>query len=563
MEAIKTMKMGGHVGNTLGYVINSYPTLTRVILELVQNSLDSDATAIKIIVDYKSQMLCVRDNGCGISPAKFEQALSSFCSSMKERDKLGQFGIGLLSPLGKCHGFVITSAAKSEKHEYYRWIFNSELILKNPDWSEIPMVPIQNLIYSRTGKGGSKTVQTADWRTEVALDHFSHDRSVSSILLSELKSLILGQFSEAMRRLDCEVNITIKRSNSVQKEYDSFKAASFSGESLGRVEYGDEKSGKTSFDMYLALKQRTGRKGVVTVGIGDNPFRIPMSVFCKSTSELDSDIAKVLLSGTFEGTIISSNCALHPNRKEFLDNEARLNFLIHLESWVKNYGQKQIASIKDGEKDVWLQAVGSMAISQLEERIKSQLPHLLGVVKSFKMGTIGPGHIGFAEAKQEQPFQSSKKALSERKKKRSRPTIDPSGVDREPTLHPGHTPFTVAGEGPKRRLVRGHSTGLQFVFEEMPGNDNHWEFEPKTGTLTFNMRSDIWAKMETSERNLILYQQYVAIKALEMQLEPPAVRPQVFEFLQRELKSAAIFITATSVLHPRKSKEEVGKKIGK
>jgi hypothetical protein len=204
-----------------------------------------------------------------------------------------------------------------------------------------------------------------------------------------------------------------------------------------------------------------------------------------------------------------------------------------------------------------------MAISQLEERIKSQLPHLLGVVKSFKMGTIGPGHIGFEEAKQEQPFSSSRKEFSDRKKKRSRPEVDTSKVDREPTLHPGHTPFTVAGEGTKRRLVRGHSTGLQFVFEEMPGNDHHWEFEPRTGALTFNMRSDIWAKMETSERNLILYQQYVAIKALEMQLEPPAVRPQVFEFLQRELKSAAIFITATSFLQPRKSKAEVGKKMSK
>jgi hypothetical protein len=561
MEPIKTMKMGVHVGNALGYVTNNYPTLTKVVLELVQNSLDSDADVISVVVDYKTQMLCVRDNGCGISPDKFQLAISSVCSSLKQTSgKLGQFGIGMLSPLGKCRGFVVTSAAKSDKHEYNRWIFDSEAILKGSSLPEIPMVPMASIAYSRSRKSGNSKVEAVDWRTEVALDHFSNDKSISSISLSELKSLILGQFSEAMRRLNCQVNIAIKRLNSAKKELDSFQAASFSGEPFGQVEYGDMKSGRTMFDMYLAPKTKTGRKGQILVGIEGNDFRIPLAVFAKSTPEMGNDVAQTLLSGTLEGAVISSNCSLNPNRKEFEDNEARLNFLIHLESWVKNHGQKHIASIKDGERDVWLQAVGSMAISQLEERIKSQLPHLLGVVKSFKMGTIGPGHIGFEEAKQEQPFLSSKKGLSERKKKRSRPTIDTSSVDREPTLHPGHTPFTVAGEGAKRRLVRGHSTGLQFVFEEMPGNDNHWEFEPKNGTLTFNMRSDIWAKMETSERNLILYQQYVAIKALEMQLEAPAVRQPVFEFLQRELKSAAIFITSTSTLQPRKSRSEIGKK---
>ncbi len=557
---VQMFEMIPHMGNTMGYVTDRYPTLMRVVLEIVQNSLDSEATEISVVIDYKTRMLAVRDNGSGISPEKFKEALSSLCYSIKGKaGKLGQFGIGLISPLGKCKGFLVTSAAKGEKHEYNRWIFDCQSILKNFELPKIPMVPMPNLSYSRLRKSGNKKVEAVDWRTEIALNEFTSDRSINAISLSELQSLILGHFSEVMRRLDCQVNVTIKRVNNATKEISSFKAASFSGEPFGQVEYGDMKSGRTMFDMYLAPKTKTGRKGQILVGIEGNDFRIPFPVFAKSTPEMDHDVTQTLLSGTFEGAVISSNCSLNPNRKEFEDNEARLNFLIHLESWVKNHGQKHIASIKDGERDVWLQAVGSMAISQLEERIKSQLPHLLGVVKSFKMGTIGPGHIGFEEAKQEQPFPSSKK-LGEKKKKRSRPTIDTSNVDREPTLHPGHTPFTVAGEGTKRRLVRGHSTGLQFVFEEMPGNDNHWEFEPKTGTLTFNMRSDIWAKMETSERNLILYQQYVAIKALEMQLEAPAVRQSVFEFLQRELRSAAIFITATSTLQPRKSRSEIGKK---
>lgn len=569
-ESVMEMEFDLHEGKSLLYITNAYPTITRVILEMVQNSLDSEATVITVVIDYKTKTLAVRDNGCGMSPAKFSDALRSVCSSSKERDKLGQFGIGLLSPLGKCKGFVITSAAKADKHQYHRWIFDSEKILKSRTLPKIPFVPMLNLFYAASSAKSVKDRVPVDWRTEVCLDHFSNDKSINSVSLIELKSLVLGQFSEAMRKLNASVNVTIKRAGSAKKEFDSFKAANFNGERLGEIVYGDKKSERTSFDIYLAPKTKLGRKGQIVIGIEGNDFRIPVSLFLRSVSELDSDITSFLTSGTFEGSIISSSCELHTNRKEFLDNEARLNFLINLEAWVKNHGQKHVVSIKDGERDTWLQAVGSLAINQLESRLKNQFPYLLDVVKTFRVGTIGPGHQGFSEAKQQQGFSSANKFG--RKNGKSHDEADQlmqniPNVDREPMLHPGHTPFTVAGEGNKRRKVRGHSTGMQFVYEELPGNDHHWEFDAETGILTFNMRSDIWEKMERSEkketveRNLILYQQYIAIKALELQLQPPSFRPQIFEFLQQELKSSAIFITQSSFLQPRKSKSEVGKKV--
>lgn len=279
---------------------------------------------------------------------------------------------------------------------------------------------------------------------------------------------------------------------------------------------------------------------------------------------MDSEVVNILNSGVFEGCILSSNCLLHPNRKEFVDNEARLMLLIHLESWVKNHGRKQVAAMKDTEKDAWLQAVGSIAISQLEENLRNQMPYLLEVVKSFKVGTIGSGHNGYDGAKQEQVFPSAQKRQpADNEDQAPHEESKSPNPDREPTLHPGHTPFKVAGDGQKRRTVRGHSTGLQFVFEELPGNDNHWEFDGARGILTFNTRSDIWAKMEVSERNLILYQQYVAIKALELQLQPTPVRQSVFEFLQKELKSASVFISTSAVTPARRAHNEVGRRFKK
>jgi hypothetical protein len=180
------------------------------------------------------------------------------------------------------------------------------------------------------------------------------------------------------------------------------------------------------------------------------------------------------------------------------------------------------------------------------------------------MGTVGSGHKNFEKAKKEQDVTSTdwKEVLKNHSNPKveapapaPKPKSEPSGE------HPGHMPFLVSGpKGQKRKVVRGHSTGLQFIYEELPGNENHWEFNRDSGALTFNTRSDVWDKMEQAgERNLILYQEYVAIKALELQLMPPPQRPIIFEFLQKELRTASIFIASTSVLQPRQAKSEVGK----
>jgi len=51
--------------------------------------------------------------------------------------------------------------------------------------------------------------------------------------------------------------------------------------------------------------------------------------------------------------------------------------------------------------------------------------YLLDVVRNFKKGTIGPGHYGFNEAKQQQGFKSAKNSFSDRngKKKESEESI--------------------------------------------------------------------------------------------------------------------------------------------
>ena len=86
------------------HVAKSYPYLLDVILETIQNAIDSGATRIAIAVDQKKRSVDIVDNGVGATKSKFEEALQSVCQTMKMRDKLGQFGIGLISPLGSANG---------------------------------------------------------------------------------------------------------------------------------------------------------------------------------------------------------------------------------------------------------------------------------------------------------------------------------------------------------------------------------------------------------------------------------------------------------------------------
>lgn len=547
-----TFKLGIHVGKALSYIVNLYPTMMSVILELVQNSLDSNSKDITVIIDYSRRDVKVRDDGNGISSEKFAEAIGRVCDSMKEKDKLGQFGIGMLSPLGKCKEFYITSIPKGSNMGYNKWFFYSDRILKSKGLPEIPHSELNKAVFSRSGQS-MKDREVFNWRTEVNISEFKNDRTTMSVTISELQRLINSRFSEAMKALDAKVTILIKQADG-HKQQLSFKADAFRGEKMKTIVYGVTGE-QTSFETYISPKTASGRKGELVVGVQGDIFKIGMKDFVKTISQYASaDSLNILTSGTFEGIITSDCCTLHQNRKEFVDDDNLMNMVIHLEEWVKHHAIPVITSMKDGQRDEWLQAVGSVAISNLESRLKKEMPHLLGIIKRFKNGLVkAKPHEEAQDYKSKTP--SSPVHYEKGKGQTSTP---PKGGQ-----SPVGIKLTVAGPfGQKRRLVSGTSTGLQFVYEELPGNDHHWEFDGESGILVFNMRSDIWEKMERSgERSLILYQEYVGIKALEMQLEPEISRPTVFEFLQRELRSASLFISGSSHLHPRKARSEVGKKI--
>jgi len=544
--------LGFHSGKTLSKISLTYPTLFSVILELVQNSLDSNAKEISVIIDYVKRTLKVRDDGDGITTDRFAAVIGQICGSMKEDDKLGQFGMGMLSPLGKCKYFCITSIPKGENIGYNRWSFDSYKLLSSKDLPEIPHSAVSKTIYSKKG-GTIKNHEVFNYRTEVSIFDFKPDKANSVITTTELQRQINSRFSEAMKKNDTTVNIYIQLTDETKNRL-SFKASNFTGKKMDTVVYGDSVTGQTYFEIYVAPKMASGRKGEISVGIKNDLFRIGMKDFVKSISQyVSQDTLMVLNSGTFEGFIISDACVLHPNRKEFMDDDRLMNMVISIEEWVKNHARPILISMKDSQRDEWLQVVGSVAMSKIETRLKNAAsPRLLELIRGFKKGFV------IAHSKAEEQNYNSKDKASPSKYKKGKGQTGSTPKD-----HSDAIKMTVAGpRGQRRSVVKGASTGLQFVYEELPGSYNHWEFDSETGILAFNTRSGWWEAVErTNERNVIMYQERVAMAALRMCCMPETSHKAVFDFLQDWIEEEVSFILEPSVARGRKSNSKFGQKV--
>ena len=149
-------------GRALCKIAGEYPTLYESIMEAVQNAIDANATEINIVLNRKSQHLAIRDNGDGVTMQEFEVALSKVCESVKERGKLGQFGIGLISPLGKCKYFTfISSPSRARTEGYVEWKFVTDDIRAQALNVTVPHRQRVDLVSKAISSGGTRRDVTA------------------------------------------------------------------------------------------------------------------------------------------------------------------------------------------------------------------------------------------------------------------------------------------------------------------------------------------------------------------------------------------------------------------
>lgn len=541
-----------HLGNALIHIASTYPLVLGVILESVQNALDVNAKNVWVRINQKSGTITISDNGDGATVAKFREALESVCRSTKAQGKLGRFGRGLISPLGKCARFTFTSSSQG-KGEFNEWTFVTKIIQDCADEPSIPRRSRQDITRnpSLVGRG----VTLVGWNTEVALTGVTSDSRIGRISMDELVENILAKFSKVLLRLDTIVSVTIIGADGGEKNRE-VKATTCTGEPLEEVILG--KRGKqTIFTLYRALKTSGVRKGRVLVGeSGGDEFRIPLTEFSDTLKDMiSSEAISALLSGVFEGDIVSDLIKLHPSRTRFEEDEGLLDFCLALDEWFKHVGKKHMSEAEQRREDELYQELGVLSLRHIEDLVMNggkDSAELRKVIDSITVGNVGKGHK--APPKKDLVGKADQPALSingaAQKGRSEGDGRETSAPDNE---HEEHHPFTVAGpRGTVRQLVKGGSTGLQFQWVEMLESEALWDFDNKRGVLSFNTRSAAWLMCkDKGSKHIRQFQELVAIKALTLETMPDGWKEGARAQSEEEAKAYARLITQSDAFKAR------------
>jgi hypothetical protein len=504
-----------HMGEAFLRVASDYPTVHEVILEQVQNAIDANAKHVLVVLNRKTRHIAIRDNGDGTSEKTFEEALQRVCLSGKESGKLGRFGIGLISPLGKCERFTFTSSGKGLANGYHEWEFVTDDIRRQSQRVTIPNRSREDLFHIKhSGHRAPKGLTTVMWRTEINIFGYSSDRMISRISsIENLRDSILERFGPSMRRNKVTLDLKFMDESGKPEELKGITAQEYTGRKLPEVTITNRDAGKVVFKLYLATKTTKGQSGKVQVGEIDNDYRFPFSSFTRSSVLLADEVIQGLQSGIFEGEILGEKVTLHSTRRSFNKNDSVIGFCEAIEEWFAKHGAKHLEEIKEQTRDKRYQDLGLESLRELEAMLLNpSFQYIRDVLGDFQLGSVGERHAFKAETVGVQSEnsiptncpESPPPNVGNKKSGASHQTSKPEGV-----------PYTSAGpRGKRRALVSGGNLGLQFSYIAMDGSDKLWELDIRQGILHFNVNHPIWVACDVSDRKVKQLQITVAINAL-------------------------------------------------
>ncbi|MEN9604676.1 MAG: Histidine kinase, gyrase and HSP90-like ATPase [Candidatus Parcubacteria bacterium] len=545
--------IGFHHGAALMRLASAYPTLVKTFAEGVQNAVDVDvmASRIEIEVNRRLRFATISDNGKGTTPTKFGQALDTVATTNRKGvDAIGQFGIGLISPLGKCERFTFTSRPRrGADRKYRRWTFDCKAIAAT---ERDPEIPVQVLTDADLPEG-------CWWSSQLRMEGLSTDRAIANIDIDQLVATITSTLAIVMRRLRTVLSIRIIEEDGSVTERKDVKAPEYTGEALP-VHVVPTETGKVTFRLYRRvtkgrhIKQRTE----VLVGRDGDDFRFPIK-HLRISGLFPEGILTHLTSGLFEGEIVAEGVTLRAERQAFEQDAGYLDLGVAVEKWYAEIGKQWVDEAKDDSKAVRHQQLAVRSMSVVESMLAMPAyAHLkTSVVDKFKFGHVGETHAPTPKAKRPEGFSGITTGGGVG---RDRSTEKGEGSARTPTdgrtSKDGHSPMAVAGpKGQKRHFVRGHSTGLIFD-HQMLDEPNLYQFDPETGILTFNTRHPAWVLAdEGNDQAIMRLQEYIAIQVLLCHAQPESVRATIQDSI--EYGAAALAVWFTSADGIRRSTHDV------
>jgi len=517
---IEKSPFGFYDGQVILKLAQNYPSILEVIFENIQNAMDAEASDITVLLNNKSRRIRITDNGAGVSKAKFDDALTQIGMTMKGTGKLGQFGIGLISPFGKCKRYTFTSCTVGSP-AYREWEFRCKELVGQKTIDSFPSHIRHELRFSKKLSENSEKAKKKDpnaifvpWRTCVDIEDFVADQVISRVTMEELEQGIQEKYGVVMRQQKTRVSVNIvhKDGNIEEKE---IRVRDFEGDSLPLKEYHDPHVGRVLFRIFIAPQTIKGRRGKVLFGQFGDPHRLNTRQFVMGTTGLlDGKIDSAFLSGIFEGEILGEKIELRPDRRGFVRNEALLNLCVFIEQWFKEIGSEYLEEIRQDERFERYDLLGHKVMPMIREMFKQ--PKFKHLLSEFEIGHIGTGHtpadriLGTIEGKSidgraeksKEKFSSQERNTPNKEKERHKPFV---------IMHVG---------GNKRWLVKDSSTGPLLAYSEMPGSGDPYRFDKKYGLVEVNVRHNLFVDCDSkNDTALRRYLEHVLMQAFLLQAQ--------------------------------------------
>lgn len=489
----------------------TYPSLLKVVLEMIQNSLDKQARHIWVNVNQKARNASVQDDGLGVSIEFFEKALLSIGETLKKIGDLGRFGLGLISPVDKCENYTFTSCPRGG-NEYVEWTFNQqEIAEKKVD--HIPYRARLDLVfghYQGTKKGIGR-VTGVQWRTQARLENITKNRLMTAMSMETLTESIMDNFNQKMKKNQATIIVTYTDHDG-NRSQEELHPRDFSGSPLKQERISTKDGGDTTFRLFLARSSQRG-SGKVLVGEDRNDFRVPFSSFQKSLPDglkLSDEAVSALSSGVFEGEILSSRASWHPDRKGFEANDALIGFCAAIDDWFQHTGRQYYQEADHAQRMERLQALAEKSLRKLRALCDTEFGSpIKKLIETFKFGTIGHGHVHYRNGA---GITGTRVSGGQTKT-----GGEGGGSGGSTSTHrKSDTPFVIGGtDGPERQEVKGHSQGLHYFIEPLPQSGKLWEINLERGILIINARHPLWVKCDDAgEKILEKYQDFLLVEAL-------------------------------------------------
>ncbi len=552
-------KLKPHVGAAIMAAAETYPYVFAVILEAIQNAMDADAQNVWVDINRKKREVRVYDDGVGVTKEKFDIALQTVGRSIKgeQVDAYGQFGRGLVAPLGKCDYFTFTSNG-------LEWTFVTEDIENSADEVDVPEKEVE-IVFSKSQQKRQKHPVNPNWRTRMVMYGVTKDRKTSEFDVNKLAATAVTNFRTKMLRNETVLRFTVQPLKGPEYTFTTV-AEPYSGTKLDPFVFEPRRDKLVEIKLFLALHIEGKYSGSVSTGTLATPYRVPFETLLKNqrslTDLLDDEIVQALCSGIFEGELLSNTLTLSPERVSYEDNDGFVEFCMALENWYEHTGREYYQEALSREDSERFEKNAEKALDALnklfEDPSMRMYADLVGRFPADLPGTgaQGPDPTGDDE---ETDVPASKTPSPKKTGEGGSPGGGNGTGGDNPTpggggggKNGGNGRTTDGGEtkvpdpsGKERKTVKAKSFGLRL------GETQHlsgpWQLDLRVGVLWINTKHPLYLQCADYSRNPDLcirrYQQHVAIQALSLHCSPEESQKHAAEVLDTELAAFVILLT--------------------